>query len=163
MIINSFNPQSEIRIPQLSHSAIETIRNRQSPAFLDKGPGRSYYEACEPRQQCIVEDDMPLYEYRCLRCGDTFEVMQKLSDPPVETCAKCGGNIEKLLSGPAIQFKGAGWYITDYPRKSGAGSDTGESKPKEPTKDSGTKDTGDSSKKGGDTPKEKASSKVGVT
>ncbi len=65
---------------------------------------------------------MPLYEYQCNACGHRFEVIQKFSDAPVETCPSCGGEVRKLLSSPAIQFKGTGWYITDYAKKSGAGS-----------------------------------------
>ena len=60
---------------------------------------------------------MPLYEYECPKDG-LFERIQKCSDPPLEACPTCGGPIEKLLSAPAIQFKGTGWYITDYARKS---------------------------------------------
>jgi putative FmdB family regulatory protein len=63
---------------------------------------------------------MPLYEYYCATCDVTFEVIQKFSDSPVETCQKCGSQVTKLLSSPAIQFKGAGWYINDYSRKGGA-------------------------------------------
>lgn len=59
---------------------------------------------------------MPLYEYQCEACGHRFEVIQKFSDLPVETCPRCGGAVRKLLSSPAIQFKGSGWYITDYAR-----------------------------------------------
>lgn len=59
---------------------------------------------------------MPLYEYQCDACAHRFEVIQKFSDPPLETCEKCGGQVRKLLSSPAIQFKGSGWYITDYAR-----------------------------------------------
>jgi len=59
---------------------------------------------------------MPLYEYQCDVCGHRFEVIQKFSDAPLHTCEKCGGAIKKLLSSPAIQFKGSGWYITDYAR-----------------------------------------------
>jgi putative FmdB family regulatory protein len=59
---------------------------------------------------------MPLYEYQCDACAHRFEVIQKFSDPPLETCEKCGGVVRKLLSSPAIQFKGSGWYITDYAR-----------------------------------------------
>jgi putative FmdB family regulatory protein len=68
---------------------------------------------------------MPLYEYQCEACGHRFEVIQKFSDAPIETCPKCGGVVRKLLSSPAIQFKGSGWYITDYARggKSDRGSD----------------------------------------
>ncbi|HEX8031047.1 MAG TPA: FmdB family zinc ribbon protein [Vicinamibacterales bacterium] len=61
---------------------------------------------------------MPLYEYQCDACGHRFEVIQKFSDAPIEVCPKCGGAVQKLLSSPAIQFKGTGWYITDYARKS---------------------------------------------
>jgi len=61
---------------------------------------------------------MPLYEYQCAACGERFELIRKFSDPPVETCAVCGkGPVERLLSSPAIQFKGSGWYITDYAQK----------------------------------------------
>ena len=60
---------------------------------------------------------MPLYEYQCDKCAHRFEVIQKFSDAPVDVCPKCGGAVKKLLSSPAIQFKGSGWYITDYARK----------------------------------------------
>ncbi len=70
---------------------------------------------------------MPLYEYQCESCEHRFEVIQKFSDAPVTTCPKCGGTVKRLLSSPAIQFKGSGWYITDYARKSGGG-DTGKGK-----------------------------------
>ena len=59
---------------------------------------------------------MPLYEYQCEACGHRFEVIQKFSDAPVEACPRCSGAVRKLLSSPAIQFKGSGWYITDYAR-----------------------------------------------
>lgn len=71
---------------------------------------------------------MPLYEYECEACGQRFEVIQKFSDPPVELCRACGGPVHKLLSSPAIQFKGSGWYITDYARK-GSGGASGSSGP----------------------------------
>jgi len=63
---------------------------------------------------------MPLYEYRCERCGQRVEVIQKFSDTPLETCQHCGGKLERLFSAPAIQFKGTGWYVTDYAHKNGA-------------------------------------------
>jgi len=64
---------------------------------------------------------MPLYEYECEACAHRFERIQKFSDPPVDTCPTCGkGPVRKLLSSPAIQFKGSGWYITDYARKGGS-------------------------------------------
>jgi putative FmdB family regulatory protein len=59
---------------------------------------------------------MPLYEYQCDGCAHRFELIQKFSDPPADACPKCGGSVSKLLSSPAIQFKGTGWYITDYAR-----------------------------------------------
>jgi putative FmdB family regulatory protein len=59
---------------------------------------------------------MPLYEYQCDQCEHRFEVIQKFSDPPIEVCPRCSGQVRKLLSSPAIQFKGSGWYITDYAR-----------------------------------------------
>jgi putative FmdB family regulatory protein len=59
---------------------------------------------------------MPLYEYECLKCGARFEQIQKFSDPLVIKHDGCGGKVRKLLSAPAIQFKGSGWYITDYGR-----------------------------------------------
>jgi putative FmdB family regulatory protein len=62
---------------------------------------------------------MPLYEYECEVCGQRFERIQKFSDPPIEKCPSCEGGVRKLLSSPAIQFKGSGWYITDYARKGG--------------------------------------------
>lgn len=66
---------------------------------------------------------MPLYEYQCDACGKRFEQIQKFSDGPPEACANCGkGPVRRLLSSPAIQFKGAGWYITDYARKGGSGA-----------------------------------------
>jgi putative FmdB family regulatory protein len=62
---------------------------------------------------------MPLYEYECGSCAHRFERIQKFSDPLVDVCPKCGGVVRKLLSSPAIQFKGSGWYVTDYAKKSG--------------------------------------------
>ena len=62
---------------------------------------------------------MPLYEYQCDTCGHRFEVIQKFSDAPVTECPKCQGVVRKLFSSPAIQFKGSGFYITDYAKKGG--------------------------------------------
>ena len=69
---------------------------------------------------------MPLYEYKCDSCGDVFEVMQKFSDEPLTTHDGCGGAVRRLLSAPALQFKGTGWYVTDYAR--GNGSSNGSKK-----------------------------------
>ena len=84
---------------------------------------------------------MPIYEYRCKKCQHTFEKIQKFSDAPVKKCPECGGPVEQLLSPPAVQFKGSGWYVTDYARKS------------EPAK------TGASDSKDGGKPAEKSDSK----
>jgi putative FmdB family regulatory protein len=64
---------------------------------------------------------MPLYEYQCKKCQHRFEKIQKFSDPPVRKCPECGGAVEKLLSQSAVQFKGSGWYVTDYARKGSSG------------------------------------------
>ena len=79
---------------------------------------------------------MPLYEYQCARCG-RFEVIQRFADAALTTCPTCGGEVQKLLSAPAIQFKGSGWYVTDYARKSTGG---GEAKSSEPTTSGDSKD-----------------------
>jgi putative FmdB family regulatory protein len=78
---------------------------------------------------------MPLYEYRCVECNRTQEVIQRFSDPEPVGCPVCGGDLERLLSAPAIRFKGSGWYINDYARKgvpsNGSGSNgSGEASPK---------------------------------
>jgi len=65
---------------------------------------------------------VPLYEYECRSCGHRFEKIQKFTDPPPKTCPKCRGRVRKLPSAPAIQFKGSGWYVTDYARKGPPGS-----------------------------------------
>ena len=70
---------------------------------------------------------MPLYEYQCKKCKHTFEKIQSFSDKPVKKCPKCGGPVEQLISAPAVQFKGTGWYVTDYAGKS-SGKSGGEAK-----------------------------------
>ena len=60
---------------------------------------------------------MPLYEYECTKCGQRFEKIRKFSDAPLTKCEKCGGKLKQLVSRSAIQFKGKGWYVTDYARK----------------------------------------------
>lgn len=83
---------------------------------------------------------MPLYEYQCKSCHTTLERIQKFSDPPLTVCPHCGGEMEQLLSAPAVQFKGAGWYVTDYARKGSGGA----SKDGKSSGDSSTKASGDS-------------------
>ena len=63
---------------------------------------------------------MPLYEYRCQSCGRVFEVRQSFSDDPITTHDGCGGQVERIISAPALQFKGSGWYITDYAKGANA-------------------------------------------
>ena len=77
---------------------------------------------------------MPLYEYQCDACAHRFEVIQKFSDAPIDVCPKCGGAVKKLLSSPAIQFKGTGWYITDYARKADTAATPSSTEPKTETK-----------------------------
>ena len=89
---------------------------------------------------------MPLYESQCEECGETIEVIQKFSDPPLSECEKCGGKLERLLSAPAVQFKGTGWYVTDYGRKNGKNSESPPEEKKKITSDSTTKDSSGSKK-----------------
>ncbi len=97
---------------------------------------------------------MPMYEYECTACGHRFERIRKFSDPPIEECPNCGEpKVQKLLSSPAIQFKGTGWYITDYAKKGATGTDAksggstdaaNESKDKDSTKSSDSKESKES-------------------
>ena len=82
---------------------------------------------------------MPNYEYLCKNCGHRFEQIRKFSDKQLRKCPECGGVIEQVISAPAVQFKGSGWYVTDYPKK-GAGSASSSSS----EGDSATKETKDS-------------------
>ena len=99
---------------------------------------------------------MPLYEYQCDACQHRFERIQKFSDPHPEACPQCGGAVHKLLSSPAIQFKGTGWYITDYAKKSSGDSgknnsssaSSGDSGPAS-SSDKGTADKGTGGSTGG--------------
>ena len=96
---------------------------------------------------------MPLYEYACDGCGETIEVLQRFSDPPLETCTTCGGTLEKLISAPSIQFKGSGWYVTDYARKDSAAKTT-ETKETEAKKAEPDKSTSESTATKAETKKE---------
>jgi putative FmdB family regulatory protein len=86
---------------------------------------------------------MPLYEYECDACGQRFEVIRKFSDPELEICSLCGKTpVRRLQSSPAIQFKGTGWYITDYASKGKAGTESsGSSKGESKKSDSGSADS----------------------
>ena len=86
---------------------------------------------------------MPIYEYACKKCGKTIEVIQKFSDPVLRKHKDCGGALTKLISASGFQFKGTGWYVTDYAKKSGGpASETKEAAPKS---ESSPKSTGESS------------------
>jgi putative FmdB family regulatory protein len=88
---------------------------------------------------------MPLYEYKCDRCGDVFEVMQKFSDAPLVEHQGCGGHVERLLSAPALQFKGTGWYVTDYARNSSNGRSPASSSKKDSDAGTAKKESSNSS------------------
>jgi putative FmdB family regulatory protein len=102
---------------------------------------------------------MPLYEYLCKKCGHRFEEIKKFSDKQPTKCPKCGGVIEQVISAPAVQFKGSGWYVTDYAKKGSgsgglsspssssegdSGSADGGSKESKDNQDSGSKDSKES-------------------
>jgi len=96
---------------------------------------------------------MPLYEYQCKKCGHRFEKIQKFSDKPIKKCPKCGGPVEQVISAPAVQFKGSGWYVTDYANKSSGSSASASS-------DAGGKDSKESKdSKKDDKPKAESSKK----
>jgi len=115
---------------------------------------------------------MPLYEYECKKCGHRFEKIQLYSDKMVKKCPECGGQVEQMISAPAVQFKGSGWYVTDYAKKSSSPGSSGsgdsgskDKKDEKPKSDSGSKDSSskessskDSSSKGSSS-KENSSSK----
>jgi putative FmdB family regulatory protein len=82
---------------------------------------------------------MPLYEYKCHRCGKTIEVLQKFSDEPLTCHEECGGELERLISTSALQFKGTGWYVTDYGRSGSNGGGKSESKSGKTTDTGGEK------------------------
>ena len=96
---------------------------------------------------------MPLYEYQCPKCG-VFELIRKFSDEPLTACPTCGCEVQKLASAPAIQFKGTGWYITDYARKSSGDGKSGQGK-------SGEAQSGDSKSGEGKSGEGKSDSKSG--
>jgi len=88
---------------------------------------------------------MPLYEYQCLNCGKKTEVIQRFDDAPLAACPACGGEVKKLISSPAFQFKGTGWYVTDYAGKKGGGPES--SKSKSEGKDGSSEGGGDKAEK----------------
>jgi putative FmdB family regulatory protein len=91
---------------------------------------------------------MPLYEYQCQKCGHRFERIQRFSDAMVKKCPECGGKVEQMISAPAVQFKGSGWYVTDYAKK-GSGASKSESKSDSDGKGDSAKDSGSKDKDSG--------------
>src|ERR1700726_705266 len=89
-----------------------------------------------------VLEPMPLYEYKCEKCGHQFEKIQKFSDKMLKKCPECGGRIGQMVSAPAIPFKGSGWYVTDYANKSHAPSSEGGKDSKDSKKDEKSKSDG---------------------
>ena len=86
---------------------------------------------------------MPLYEYQCQKCGHRFERIQKFSDVMVKKCPDCGGKVEQMISAPAVQFKGSGWYVTDYAKKPSSGSSSkAEAESKADSKSDSAKNSG---------------------
>jgi len=76
---------------------------------------------CSTLSQLRIIQNMPIYEYECQKCKSHTEAFQKVNDKPLTKCKKCGGRLEKMISAPAIQFKGSGWYVTDYAAKATKG------------------------------------------
>ncbi|MFY9644674.1 MAG: zinc ribbon domain-containing protein [Terriglobales bacterium] len=109
---------------------------------------------------------MPNYEYLCKKCGHRFEEIRKFSDKHPKKCPECGGVLEQVISAPAVQFKGSGWYVTDYAKKGGSSpASTSSSSDSSSEGDSGKKETKDSKdskeSKKNDKPKSDTSSKKG--
>ncbi len=104
---------------------------------------------------------MPLYEYLCESCGRSFEAIQRFSEAPLTTCDRCGGTLKKLLSAPAFQFKGSGWYVSDYGRPGGGtkSADEGGKKDSEASKESAAKESAAKESDSKESPSGKSSSK----
>lgn len=103
---------------------------------------------------------MPIYEYECRRCGHRFELIQKFSDKPRKRCPECSGTVDRLISPPAIRFKGSGWYVTDYAKKKSNDENKAEDENKAGTTSNGKaaeSKKADAKKKGGGEKDKKAS------
>jgi putative FmdB family regulatory protein len=97
---------------------------------------------------------VPLYEYKCLKCGRNTEKIENVSGPHLKKCPHCGGKVESVITAPSIQFKGAGWYVNDYGGKKSSGGDSDKAdnkadKPATETKDTGSKEKESASKESG--------------
>ena len=104
-------------------SVTETAKS--GPALAGAVIDRTRWRKIESNRRRVAGKSVPLYEYQCKKCHSLTERIQKFSDPPLTTCPHCGGELEQLLSAPAVQFKGSGSYVTDYARKSAKGGSAG--------------------------------------
>jgi putative FmdB family regulatory protein len=104
---------------------------------------------------------MPLYEYECKKCGHRFERIQRFSDPMVKKCPECSGKVEQMISAPAVQFKGSGWYVTDYAKKGSGSGSSSESKSDSDGKGDSSKDSGSKDKDSGTKKESKAKAESG--
>ncbi len=107
---------------------------------------------------------MPLYEYECKKCGHRFEKIQKFSDKMVKKCPECGGQVEQMISAPAVQFKGSGWYVTDYAKKGSSQGSSGDSSSKDkkddkPKSEGSSKDSSSKESSSKETTSKESSSK----
>lgn len=109
-------------------------------------------------KRLLEEVCLPLYEYQCKKCKTHFEKIRKFSDPPLTKCENCGGKLEQLVSSPAFQFKGSGWYVTDYARKSESTKPAAEA-----SKEKDKSGNGSDSKKSSETAKSSESPKSSKT
>lgn len=104
---------------------------------------------------------MPLYEYLCKKCGHVFEKIVKFSDKPIKKCPECGGSVEQTISAPAVQFKGSGWYVTDYAKKTQSSSSSSDGgKDSKDSKDSKESKESKKDEKKSDSSKESTSKKA---
>lgn len=102
---------------------------------------------------------MPIYEYVCGKCGKKTEVIQRIGDPPLKVCPHCGGRLKKAISAPAIQFKGSGWYVTDYARAKSESGKSSKSEREEKADKSDKSDKAEKSEKSGESEKSSKSEK----
>ena len=110
---------------------------------------------------CEKESALPLYEYECVKCGRRTEKIESVSGPHLKKCPHCGGKVEALISAPAIQFKGSGWYVTDYAgKKPGDGGSAKDEKAATETKEAAAKDSAAKDSSGKDSAKEKKTEKT---
>src|SRR5271170_6335657 len=100
---------------------------------------------------------MPLYEYECKKCHHRFERIQTFAARHTKKCPECGGPIEQMISAPAVQFKGSGWYVTDYPKKSSGSAASSDSSSKSESKSESKADSGSKSESKSDSKKESSS------